>query len=195
MTATFPPRVRLFLALSLPDVLQAHVARATAPLREAAPQVRWTEPAKLHITVRFFGEQPDAFVERAVAALAPAAQQTPALDIALQGLGAFPTWARAGVVWLGVVYQPVLELLHHDLEVACMSLGLDVEGRPFRPHVSLARLGLPGRDAARAVRLAARGLRVRGSFPCASVDLMQSTPSAAGSRYTRLAAIPLGSPR
>ena len=187
--------MRLFLALSLPDALQADLVAATAPLRAAAPPVRWTQPEKLHITVRFLGEQPDDFVERAVAALTPAARHTRALDLALQGLGASPGWGRARVIWLGVVYQPVLELLHHDLEVACMSLGLDVEGRPFRPHLTLARLDPAGGPSARAIYLAARALRVRGSFPCASVDLMQSTADAGGRRYTRLAALPLGSPR
>lgn len=187
--------MRLFLALSLPDALQAHLADATAPLRAAAPDVRWTEPGKLHITVRFFGEQPDDFAARAIAALTPAARQTRALGVALQGLGAFPAWGRARVIWLGVGYQPGLELLHHDVEVACMSLGLDVEGRPFRPHLTLARLDPAGGPSARAIYLAARALRVRGSFPCASVDLMQSTADAGGRRYTRLAAIPLGSPR
>ncbi len=187
--------MRLFLALSLPDDLRAELAAVTAPLREAAPAARWVHADKLHITARFIGEQPDDFVPRAIAALAEAAARTPPLGLQLKGLGAFPTWSRARVVWAGVGYEPRLELLHHDLEVACMSLGLEVEGRPFRPHVTLARLEPSGGEVARAIRLAARGLRVRGHLPCTHVDLMQSTATPSGSAYTRLAAIPLGSPR
>ena len=187
--------MRLFLALSLPDDVRAELADVTAPLREAAPLARWTPEAKLHITVRFLGEQPDAFVPRAIAVLTAAARHTAPLGLTLKGLGAFPTWSRARVVWAGVGYEPRLELLHHDLEVACMSLGLEVEGRPFRPHVTLARLEPSGVEIVRAIRLAARGRRVRANFPCTHVDLMQSTVTPAGHAYTRVAAIPLGSSR
>ncbi len=187
--------MRLFLALALPDDVRAELADLTAPLREAAPHVRWAPASKLHITVRFLGEQPDEFVPRAVEALTAAARATTPLGVQLKGLGAFPTWARAGVVWAGVGYDPRLELLHHDLEVACMSLGLEVEGRAFRPHVTLARLEPSGGEVARAIRLAARGRRVRASFPCTHIDLLQSTATPAGHAYLRLAAIPLGSSR
>ncbi len=187
--------MRLFLALSLPDDVRAELADATAPLREAAPHARWTPEAKLHITVRFLADQSDDFVSRAVPVLTRAAANTAPLTLALKGLGAFPTWSRARVVWAGVGYEPRLELLHHDLEVACMSLGLEVEGRPFRPHVTLARLEPSEASMVRAIRLAARGRRVRATFPCTHVDLMQSTATPAGHAYTRVAAIPLGSSR
>lgn len=187
--------MRLFLALPLPPDVAEAVAHATTPLREATPQLRWTPADKLHITVRFFGEQPEDLVPRAIAALTDAARPTPPLDLTLKGLGAFPTWTRARVVWAGVGYDPRLELLHHDLEVACMSLGLDVEGRPFRPHVTLTRLAPSGGEVARAIRLAARGVRVRAGWRCDHVALMQSTLGPASSTYRTLATIPLGSSR
>ena len=187
--------MRLFLALPLPDDVRDALHHDTAPLRAAAPAVRWVDVAKLHITVRFIGPQPDHFVPRAVHTLTQAAARTPPLALQLNQLGAFPIWRRARVIWAGLGYEPRLELLHHDLEVACMSLGLEVEGRPFRPHVTLARLEEPGGHQARAIRLAARAVRVQANFPCAQVDLMHSTPGPTGHRYVRLAAIPLGSPR
>ena len=41
---------------------------------------------------------------------------------------------------MGVAQEPRLELLHHDVEVACGQLGVETEGRPFRPHLTLARV-------------------------------------------------------
>ena len=61
----------------------------------------------------------------------------------LQGIGAFPNFRRARVVWIGVEQEPRLELLHHDLELACEQEGFEVEGRPFRPHITLARVRVP----------------------------------------------------
>ena len=45
------------------------------------------------------------------------------LSMTLGGIGAFPNFRRARVVWMGVGQDPRLELLHHDVEVACEGLG------------------------------------------------------------------------
>ncbi|CAA9327453.1 MAG: hypothetical protein AVDCRST_MAG40-1763, partial [uncultured Gemmatimonadaceae bacterium] len=88
--------------------------------------------------------------------------------------------------------EPRLELLHHDVETACAALGHPVEGRTFRPHVTIARVG-PRAEAAplRALAQAARGVHFRAEVEAASLDLMLSAPASGGPRYTRLATLPL----
>ena len=189
------PTVRCFIAINLAADVRDAVAAATAPLRAAAPGEAWIPPERLHITVRFLGEQDAAFVERLAVGVAGAARRYEPIPLELQGIGAFPTFRRARVIWVGVGYDPKLELLHHDVEVACMALGLEVEGRPFRPHVTLARLVAPGGDVARAIRTATRGVRVHASSMVDSIDIMASEPAPHGRTYVRLAALPLGRAR
>jgi 2'-5' RNA ligase len=94
---------------------------------------------------------------------------------------------------MGVAADPKLELLHHDLEVACEALGHDVDARAFRPHVTLGRVKRDASaDAMRTIAGLARGVRYTGTVDVRSIDLMQSELSAAGPRYTVLDAIPLG---
>ena len=88
--------------------------------------------------------------------------------------------------------DPRLELLHHDLEIACADAGYELDGRTFRPHITLGRvrerLAPP---AARALADAARGVHYRGRARAASVEIMVTEQSAQGSRYRAVASLAL----
>lgn len=189
--------MRCFIAINPPPDVRRDLAALTAPLRAAAPGERWVDADRLHATVRFLGEVDQPFIDRLSIALRTAARRYDPILLEIAALGAFPDWTRARVVWAGVGYDPKLELLHHDIELACTGLGLEVEGRPFRPHVTLARLREPGGSVARAIRDAAHGISIQHAMTLDSIDIMQSTQSTDGPRsthdrhYARLAAIPL----
>ena len=167
--------MRLFVAINLPDETRAAVHDALSPLRDAVPELRWIGAERLHLTVRFLGEQPEELVHALADVVADAARKSASMTLGLATVGAFPGFQRARVVWLGVDYEPKLELLYHDVETACMSLGFEVEGRAFRPHLTLARIPerLP-ETRARDLQRAARGIRVRTTTTVNSVDLMRS---------------------
>ena len=167
--------MRLFLALNLAPDVRRRIHAATQALRAAGPDARWVDESKLHLTLKFLGEQPETLVAPLSAALDHAAGRSRELDLQFGAIGAFPNFRRPRVVWVGVTPDPKLELLHHDVEVACEGLGLSVEGRPFRPHVTLARV----EQDAGTLRQAAKGLKVREVSLVNSVDLMLS----AGGRY------------
>jgi 2'-5' RNA ligase len=92
--------------------------------------------------------------------------------------------------------DPRLELLHHDVELACEALGFELEGRAFRPHLTLARVK-DRTDVEELRRLSRAGKQVdfEADDAVRSIDLMQSNPdrasAASGSRYVRLHAAPL----
>jgi 2'-5' RNA ligase len=112
----------------------------------------------------------------------------------LAGIGAFPNFRRARVVWLGVGQDPRLELLHHDVEVACERLGFEVEGRPFRPHLTLARVRQPlVEERARVLSRQAKRIDYSAEFVVRTIDLMRSELSADGPSYTTLVSAALRS--
>jgi 2'-5' RNA ligase len=95
---------------------------------------------------------------------------------------------------MGVEQDPRLELLHHDVEIACEGLGFEVEGRPFRPHLTLARIKHPlPVERLRQFASVARKTDYTTDVLVRSIDLMQSELSAAGSAYTTLASAALRS--
>ena len=144
-------------------------------LRDAAPGVAWVAAARLHLTLKFLGELPEQQAAAVIASVDDVAQRHRVLTMQLGGVGAFPNFRRPRVVWMGVTPDPRLELLHHDVEVACERLGFAVDGRPFRPHLTLARA--QERESAGAMRGLARvGKRVtfEAKTWVESVDVMQS---------------------
>lgn len=187
--------MRLFVALELEPAVADALDLAIAPLRETEPEHSWVPRDKLHLTMKFLGDVDDG----AVAALQQAADAVAArhrpFDMRLEQVGAFPNFRRARVVWIGVENEPRLELLHHDLEIACGELGYEVEGRAFRPHITLARVRTPlPLDRARRFARAAREVDFAADTAVGSLVLMESalTPPGGRARYRRIHAATLG---
>lgn len=186
--------MRLFLAINLDPRIRREIVEATAPLRVAAPSASWVEDHRLHLTLKFLGEQADDRVEPLRATLDDVARRHKPFSMRVGDVGAFPNFRRARVVWMGVEREPRLELLHHDIEVACEALGFELEGRAFRPHLTLARLRAERVDEDEMRRLSRAGKQVTYSEESVvhSIDLMHSVPAGTGpNRYERLHAAAL----
>lgn len=181
--------MRLFLAVNLPAEVRHAITEAAAPLREVAPGLSWIAEDKLHLTVKFLGEQSRDMAERVAVAIRDVAARNRAVDVEVGGLGAFPNFRRARVVWIGVTPEPKLELLHHDVESSCESLGLPIDGKPFRPHLTLARVRPRTADSQtlRELARAARAVSYVEEVVITSIDLMESQRTASGSAYRVLA--------
>ena len=182
--------VRLFIAINLPADVRDRIHEAAAPLREAAPDIAWTPPERLHLTLKFLGDRPESDVVPLGDLLRHVGARHAAMPLIIEGGGAFPSLARPRVIWAGVAAEPRLELLQHDVEAGCAELGYELEGRPFRPHLTLgrARGGVESPAARVAISRAARHIELREEIDVESVDLMRSEPGRGGPRYTRLAA-------
>lgn len=184
--------MRLFLAINLEPALREAIVDATAPLRDVAPDVAWVREPQIHLTLKFLGEQPPERVDEIATAMRAVAIRHRAMELELGGIGAFPAFRRARVIWMGIEPEPRLELLHHDVEVACEGLGFELDGRAYRPHLTLGRVkGRPAEDEMRALARAAKRVNFRGASSVETVDLMASELAPGGSRYTRLDAAPL----
>ena len=186
--------MRLFLAINLTPEVRRSVFDASEPLRRCAPELVWVREPLMHLTLKFLGEQPDERLGEIKDVLASVAGRHRELVMNIGGIGAFPNFRRARVVWIGVAGDPRLELLHHDVEVACESIGFEIEGRPFRPHLTLARVKTPiPDDKARELSRLAKRTDYRTDFIVRSVDLMRSDLSSDGSTYTTLVSAALRS--
>jgi 2'-5' RNA ligase len=184
--------VRLFIAINLPEATRREIAAATAPLRESAPELTWVRETHLHLTIKFLGEQPAERVEEIKSSILTVAARHRELTMGLSGIGAFPNFRRARVVWMGVAQEPRLELLHHDIEVACDGLGVEMEGRPFRPHLTLARVkGIQPEERMRVLARTAKKTDYATDVVVQSIDLMHSDLTPAGPKYTTVVAAPL----
>lgn len=188
--------MRLFVAVNLPAGERHAAWDAAGPLREAGLPVRWVVADGFHVTLKFLGEVDPAQREPIGAALTGAVRRLKPFDVTLGGIGAFPSFDRPRVVWLGVEHHPALELLANDVEHALRPFGFESELRPFQPHVTIGRTQ---RDAASSATQPLETLAGRvayaGLMTLTSVDLMESVPGHAGSEYRLLHSAPLAGGR
>lgn len=185
--------MRLFLALELDPPLLRELDAAIAPLRELEPGLAWVPPEKRHLTLRFIGEADEELAGRLAGVLDHVAARHRPFTMRLGGVGAFPHFRRARVLWIGLEGEPRLELLHHDVELGCAEVGGEVEGRAFRPHVTLARIRTaPDLPRARALARAARRIAFTATQEVAAITLFDSVLAPSGARYRRVHTAPLG---
>jgi RNA 2',3'-cyclic 3'-phosphodiesterase len=185
--------MRLFFAIELGDAVLDLLDRETSPLCAEAPDLTWTVREKRHLTLKFLGDVPEDAALRLIDAADRAAERHRPVGMSIGGIGAFPNFRRARVVWIGVEQEPRLELLHHDLEIACERAGFEIEGRPFRPHITLARVRVPlPVERARSLARVARTVRVRATELVERITLFESTLAPTGACYRRIHAATLG---
>ena len=184
--------MRLFIALNLPADVREAIHEGAAPLRAAVSRgVGWVRPDALHLTLKFLGEVEEARAATVADALRTVAGRHAAMRVTVRGFGAFPSTSRPRVLWAGVEAMPRLELLHHDVEAACLALGFEVEGRAFRPHVTIGRVrpDVP-RDAVRALAQVVADASLTGEAHVPRLDLMASTLMPGGARHEAVARLP-----
>lgn len=141
------PLARVFLALMLGRELGAGVLH---PVREAlgdAPghQLRLYRPEDLHLTLVFLGPVRRATLPALSTAVPAALPRQAALDLRLGGAGAFPNRREPRVLWLAL--EPGrpgaledLARLRECVAELCRAQRFAVDGRPFVPHLTVARL-------------------------------------------------------
>jgi 2'-5' RNA ligase len=178
-----PRPLRLFVALDLPDEVRDSLAALGAA---ADPDVwRPVAPEALHVTLAFLGSRPPGDVDR-IAPIVAAEHAAPRLELG-DVLLLPPRRARVLTVALDDPTGALRELQARISNALAAAGVYTPEARPFRPHVTVARL----RPRVRPPRDAALHLD-RLQFSASAVTLYVSRLRPSGARYEALARAPLG---
>lgn len=184
-----PDSIRTFIAIKVPGL---------GPLRQVLKELagmgralKTVDPDNLHVTLKFLGQTDVDLVPEVRALMERAASSCAACDLTITGLGVFPHAQRPNVVWAGLQGADALTSLTADLEVGLEPHGFPRENRPFVPHLTLARV--KARPPASLRDLLSRHAKsLFGRATIDQVEFIRSEPGPDGSRYTVLAAAPLG---
>ncbi|MBV8858812.1 MAG: RNA 2',3'-cyclic phosphodiesterase [Acidobacteria bacterium] len=182
--------VRVFCAVELPrEVREAAAAHAARLRRFTGVRASWARPEGLHITLKFIGEVNAARVESISTAAGAAAGGFRPFRLSIEEAGTFPPRGAARVLWLGVRDDSgQLSRLQQRLEEVCSAAGFVRESKPFKPHLTLARLrSLQASDLPAFLsdehRRASFG---PFQFEVTQIVVMRSELGPGGSRYTPL---------
>lgn len=133
--------MRLFVAAFPPAVVNDELDSVAEQWRTSLDDVRWTRPEHRHLTLAFLGEvRPEIAGE--VGSLLGRFRMRQAVEARLGPATGFPRASRARVAVVEVESKG-LEILAAELADALRRLGLTLEERAFRPHLTLARLRTP----------------------------------------------------
>jgi 2'-5' RNA ligase len=134
--------MRLFVALAPPSAALDDLDAVCAPFRPARTELRWTNRVLWHITLAFLGEVSEESLVQLLPRLENAARRHQAFNLSIAGAGAFPSQARANVLWTGLSGdRKALGELAMSVSAAARRAGAPPPDahRRYRPHVTLAR--------------------------------------------------------
>jgi len=194
--------IRAFLAVELSQELQAGLATVQQELKHRIEpelkrdmRISWTQPASIHLTLKFLGDLDEQVIDPLLVAVEQAIGSQIAVNVPLERLGAFPHPQSPRVLWVGppenwdrgAEAKRIAEI-HGAIEQACEGLRFLRETKPFSPHLTLARIRVGERQVG--VALAKGGVLDRplslGSLAVESVVLIKSELRPTGSVYTKL---------
>ena len=138
--------MRMFVGIYPPESVVEQLEDFLEPRREHEA-LRWSDPQDFHITLAFCPEVPehayDSFGERLAEA---SARHTP-MSLRLSGGGAFPNPDKAKLLYAALSPDAAaLDALHslsRATRAAATVSGVEVDGGPYRPHLTVARSGRP----------------------------------------------------
>ena len=113
-------------------------------------EFRWTLAEQFHVTLAFMPDVPDHLVDEYGDRLADGLARTPVPVLRLAGPVAFPNAAETRALAVGVMPESegadvVLERMAGRARNAAVTVGTEVDGQRFRPHLTIARLRRRGR--------------------------------------------------
>jgi len=145
-TAASGDLMRLFVAIAPPSAVLDELDALVEPLRARRLDLRWTDREAWHVTLAFLGQVDEAAATRLLPRLERAARRHQQVRLAFAGAGAFPSAARANVLWSGLSGdRGALARLAESVAAGASRAGAPPpdKGRRFQPHLTLARCRTP----------------------------------------------------
>ncbi|MCI0514583.1 RNA 2',3'-cyclic phosphodiesterase [candidate division KSB1 bacterium] len=184
-------KIRTFIAIELPESIQAGIGKLQAELKRMQAAVSWVKYQNIHLTLKFLGDVAADQIPAIIQSVARAAQTVPGFKISVQGAGFFPNAKRPRVFWVGCeATAGYLAPLHQALEQELLALNFEKEDRPFSPHLTIGRV-----KGEFKVNTVVRKIQATeflgGEFAVTELVIMQSQLHPSGSIYTPLGKVPL----
>lgn len=166
--------MRLFIAILFDEETVERLAGIRDSLHDRALRGSFVSRDNLHLTLEFLGECDDK--EKRLAIEAMEAVHFEPFDLTIDSIGFFSrqegdTW------WAGLEHSRPLACLQKELHGELAARGLSLQGRPYRPHITLGRRVVTTSDVGRIDPI---------HVHVDSIDLMLSERTDNGMVYTSL---------
>jgi len=180
---------RVFAAIDISDGVRQMIEQYMTSLRQKfeTSRVRWEKPEKLHLTVKFAGSLDGNGVDKFKCQIRAAVASVAPFRIVVNRTGAFVKHRGPIVLWLGT---EVLKGEPDPFKVLSEHLHHKSSAKPFRPHITIARI----KDAKKAKELIDKHLASYlepVEFKVSELEIYESILLPTGSVYRKLESINL----
>lgn len=128
-----------FFALTLPDDVKANVSKISERLKADFPFKSWVHRNDYHITLAFLGNADQRQLAEAVSNVKGALKDFQSFQVALNQVGTFGRPDSPRILWVNPAESSALSEVRDKVYTACEQAGFQLESRPFKPHITLAR--------------------------------------------------------
>ncbi|MBV7507331.1 RNA 2',3'-cyclic phosphodiesterase [Bacillus sp. sid0103] len=128
-----------FFAVRMPDETKLVMKEHMGKIKERTPFSRWVHYQDLHITLAFLGSSPPDKLAEADKNVKTVLSNETALTLKINKLGFFGSVTSPRVFWADTEESNHLYTIRKKVFSACEKAGFQLETRPFRPHITLAR--------------------------------------------------------
>ena len=133
--------IRSFLAIELPKPILKEIEEVQGDLKSANADVRWVNPEKIHLTLKFFGNIEESRIDPIFKSIEEVIWITLPFSLEVRGIGAFPNLRNPRVIWIGLIDgKEVLDSFQRQINTKLEKIGFQPEDRPFHPHLTLGRM-------------------------------------------------------
>lgn len=181
--------LRAFFAIDLTLEMKQSISEIISQLQTIHKHraTRWSKPQNLHITLQFLIAVKSEDIETLLNNVRIEIEKFSAFELELGEIELFPTKYKPRIISINLNQQEILAQLSKQIGHGITATGYEIERRPFRGHLTLARLNNIDKD----FTLPDIKLPNMQKLAVKEVILYASEPSKQGSHYSILGKIPL----
>jgi RNA 2',3'-cyclic 3'-phosphodiesterase len=132
-------QTHFFFAVKIPQETKLIIKENSERLKEILPFSRWVHHEDLHITLAFLGNAPLEKLSRAMEEVQGTLSGSKGFILEINKLGIFGKLDSPRIFWADTKESNDLQTVRKKVFTACLDAGFQLETRPFKPHITLAR--------------------------------------------------------
>lgn len=132
-------QTHFFFAVKIPLETKLFMKKNSEKLKEILTFNTWVHHEDLHITLAFLGDAPSEKLSSAMEKVQARLSGSKGFILDINKLGIFGKLDSPRIFWADTKESNELQVVRKKVFTACVDAGFQLETRPFKPHITLAR--------------------------------------------------------
>ncbi len=131
---------RLFIAIKINNSNSFLNVQEEIKLSLQRERIKWIDPDNLHLTLSFLGDTDELIIPKLKLAMDSIVGNFSQFNMELKSVGVFKSINFPTVLWIGIEPNKIMSEIKKALDLQLKSIGIAVEMREFKPHLTIGRI-------------------------------------------------------